>query len=296
MDLKAYLEEKKSLVDRALKEALSRHAGPSEELNRAMSYSLLSGGKRLRPILCLAGAEAVGGSLESALPAALTLEMIHTYSLIHDDLPVMDDDDLRRGKPTNHMVFGEATAILAGDGLLTEGFGLLIRAGLEGRIDPGRALAAMDVIARAAGSQGMISGQVLDLEAEGQEADLERVKFIHGHKSGKLIAASVTSGGILGGADKEQITSLNHYGQCAGLAFQIIDDILDIEGDPEVTGKRGGMDQAHGKATFPGIIGLEKSWRIAKDLVNNATASLVEFGSSAEPLHEIAGYFLTRQK
>ena len=283
-------------MDRALEEALSKHEGPSEVLNRAMSYSLLSGGKRLRPILCLAGAEAVGGSLESALPAALTLEMIHTYSLIHDDLPVMDDDDLRRGKPTNHMVFGEATAILAGDGLLTEGFGLLIRAGLEGRIDPGRALAAMDVIARAAGSQGMISGQVLDLEAEGQEADLERVKFIHGHKSGKLIAASVTSGGILGGADKEQITSLNHYGQYAGLAFQIIDDILDIEGDPEVTGKRGGMDQAHGKATFPGIIGLEKSWKIAKDLVNNATASLVEFGSSAEPLREIAGYFLTRQK
>lgn len=296
MDLKAYLEEKRSLVDRALEKALSRHAGPSEELNRAMSYSLLPGGKRLRPILCLAGAEAVGGSLESALPAALTLEMIHTYSLIHDDLPVMDDDDLRRGKPTNHMVFGEATAILAGDGLLTEGFGLLIRAGLEGRIDPGRALAAMDVIARAAGTQGMISGQVLDLEAEGQEADLERVKFIHGHKSGKLIAASVTSGGILGGADKEQITSLNHYGQCAGLAFQIIDDILDIEGDPEVTGKRGGMDQAHGKATFPGIIGLEKSWKTAKDLVNNATASLVEFGSCAEPLREIAGYFLTRQK
>lgn len=296
MDLKAYLEEKRAIVDRALEEALSKHAGPSEELNRAMSYSLLSDGKRLRPILCLAGAEAVGGSLESALPAALTLEMIHTYSLIHDDLPVMDDDDLRRGKPTNHMVFGEATAILAGDGLLTEGFGLLIRAGLEGRIDPGHALAAMDVIARAAGTQGMISGQVLDLEAEGQEADLERVKFIHGHKSGKLIAASVTSGGILGGADKEQITSLNHYGQCAGLAFQIIDDILDVEGDPEVTGKRGGMDQAHGKATFPGIIGLEKSWKTAKDLVDNATASLVEFGSCAEPLREIAGYFLTRQK
>ncbi|MBW2621684.1 MAG: polyprenyl synthetase family protein [Deltaproteobacteria bacterium] len=296
MDLKAYLAKRKALVDQALEKELSENKGPAEELSNAMSYSLFAGGKRLRPILCLAGAEAAGASIESAMPAAVALEMVHTYSLIHDDLPVMDDDDLRRGKPTNHKVFGEATAILAGDGLLTEGFGVLIRAGSEGRADPHRALAALEVIARAAGTRGMVAGQVLDLAAEGRDMDIGQVQFIHGHKSGKLIAASVTSGGILGGADKEQTRLLDRYGQCAGLAFQIVDDILDIEGDPEVTGKMGGMDEVHGKATFPGVVGREKSWEMAKDLIAKARASLAEFGSKAEPLHEIAAYFLTRRK
>jgi len=295
-ELKAYLADRKALVDQALETELSENKGPADELDNAMSYSLFAGGKRLRPILCLAGAEAVGAPPDSAMPAAMALEMIHTYSLIHDDLPVMDDDDLRRGKPTNHKVFGEAVAILAGDGLLTEGFGVLIRAGSNGRTDPHRVLAALEVIARAAGTQGMVAGQVLDLAAEGQDMDTEQVQFIHAHKSGKLIAASITSGGILGGADKEQIKLLNRFGQCAGLAFQIVDDILDIEGDPVVTGKMSGMDEAHGKATFPAIIGREQSFEMARDLISKARASLAEFGSKAEPLHEIAAYFLTRRK
>ncbi|MBW2060352.1 MAG: polyprenyl synthetase family protein [Deltaproteobacteria bacterium] len=296
MDLKAYLAQRKEMVDRALEEALPEVNGPAENLGRAMRYSLLAGGKRLRPILCLAGAEAVGALPETAMPAALALEMIHTYSLIHDDLPSMDDDDLRRGKPTSHKVFGEALAVLAGDGLLTEGLGILARAGYQGLIPSDRALFALDVIARASGKEGMIAGQVLDLESEGREVDESVVRFIHSRKSGALIAASVTSGAILGGGTQSQITAMNRYGQCVGLAFQITDDILDIEGDPEQMGKKVGVDQARGKATYPRVVGRTRSREVAQEMVAQGQAALAEFGVEAEPLRKIAAYLLMRRK
>jgi len=282
------------MVDRALEEALPEMSGPAEALGRAMRYSLFAGGKRLRPILCLAGAEAVGASPETAIPAALALEMIHTYSLIHDDLPSMDNDDLRRGKPTSHKVFGEALAIMAGDGLLTEGLWFLARAGLQGLIQPDRALAALEIIARASGKEGMIAGQVVDLESEGREVDESLVRFIHRHKSGALIEAAVTSGAVLGGGNKSQIKALERYGQSIGLAFQITDDILDIEGDPEQMGKKPGVDQARGKATYPRAVGLNKSWEVARSMVSEGQAALGGFGPEADPLREIAAYFLTR--
>ncbi len=296
MNLKDYLNQRKEWVDRALEEALPEISGPAEGLGRAMRYSLFAGGKRLRPILCLAGAEAVGAAPEIAMPAALALEMIHTYSLIHDDLPAMDNDDLRRGKPTSHKVFGEALAILAGDGLLTEGLRFLAGAGLQGLVRPDLALAALEVIARAAGKEGMIAGQVVDLESEGREADESLVRFIHHHKSGALIAASVTSGAILGGGDESQIKALERYGRSVGLAFQIVDDILDIEGDIEEMGKTPGMDQARGKATYPRVVGRDRSWEEARRMVSEAQAALAGFGPETDPLREIAAYFLNRRK
>ena len=296
MDLAAYLERRQRMIDEALEAALPERGGLAGDLSRAMRYSLLAGGKRLRPVLCLAGAEAVGGRAEEALPAALALEMLHTYSLIHDDLPCMDDDDFRRGRPTSHKVFGEAMAVLAGDGLLAEGVALLVKAGAEGRLPADRVLAALDEITRALSSEGMVAGQVVDLKMEGREVDEATVRFIHTHKTGALIAASVTSGALLAGGRPEQVEALGGYGRSVGLAFQIVDDILDIEGDPEVMGKGRGADQALGKATYPGVIGLERSWETARNLVAEGRAALSGFGPEADPLRDIAAYFLTRQK
>lgn len=296
MSLEAYLDEKREIVDQALDQALPQGAGFSANLSKAMRYSLLAGGKRLRPILCLAGAEAVGGEPEIAMPAALALEMIHTYSLIHDDLPVMDDDDLRRGRPTCHKVFGEALAVLAGDGLLTEGFRVLARAGRSNRVESGRILAALEVIASAAGPEGMVAGQTADLESEGRAVDEDAVRFIHFNKTAALISASVASGAILGGGTEEQIHALERYGRHTGLAFQIMDDILDVEGDANQMGKSTGMDSIHDKATYPKVIGLEKSREAAEDQVRRAVDSLNGFGPEADPLRKIAAYFITRRK
>ena len=295
MDLKAYLEEKGRLVDRALEEVLPRSAGFEKDLVESMRYSLFVGGKRLRPVLCLAGAEAVGAAAKAALPAAAALEMIHAYSLIHDDLPAMDDDDLRRGRPSNHKVFGEGPAILAGDGLLTLAFAHLARAGVNGDADPDRTLAALDVIAHAAGPYGMVGGQAVDLASEGGDVDIQTVEYIHQHKTAALMAAAVASGAILGGGSAAQVDALNRYGQKIGLAFQIIDDILDIEGDQERLGKPIGSDQARGKATWPALAGLAAARERAGTLVDEALTILKPFGSGADSLREIARYLLTRK-
>ena len=216
MDLMAYLERRQRMIDEALEAALPERGGLAGDLSRAMRYSLFAGGKRIRPVLCLAGAEAVGGAAAEALPAAVTLEMVHTYSLIHDDLPCMDDDDFRRGMPTSHKVFGEALAVLAGDGLLAEGLALLVRAGAEGGLPADRVLAALHEITRALSSEGMVAGQVVDLQMEGREADEATVRFIHTHKTGALIAASVTSGALLAGGGPEQVRALGSYGRSVG--------------------------------------------------------------------------------
>jgi geranylgeranyl diphosphate synthase type II len=295
-DFKAYLAEKRALVDPALQGYFPESDGLTSDLIKAMRYSLFAGGKRLRPILCMAGAEAVGGSGNDVLPVACALEMIHTYSLIHDDLPVMDDDDLRRGKPTNHKVFGEPIALLAGDGLLTEAFSVMTSPEISERVPPQTLLQAIRMIARAAGHEGMVGGQAVDIQWEGKSADLEVVRFMHTHKTGAMIAASVASGAILAGADGFQSGAIVSYGEKIGLAFQISDDILDIEGDSETMGKRAGTDQERGKMTYPAVLGLEQSKTIQRELIQGATDELRSFDGRAEPLRRIARYIIERKK
>ena len=295
MDLKLYLNEKRALVDEALGGFLPESEEQSADVVKAMRYSLFAGGKRLRPILCIAGAEAVGGDAQSVLPVACALEMIHTYSLIHDDLPVMDNDDLRRGKPTNHRVFGEAVALLAGDGLLTKAFHLMTHPDPENRVKPGASLKVIGLIATAAGYEGMVGGQVVDIQSEGKEGDSSVVEFIHTRKTGALIAASVCSGGILGGAEEDQLKALTSYGEDIGLAFQVADDILNVEGSSQEMGKSVGSDTQKGKITYPAVFGLERSKEIQRALVDRAMESMKSFEDRADPLRHIAKYIIKRK-
>lgn len=292
-DLKQYLEARRRMVEEALEVALPQQDGPETRVVEAMRYSLFAGGKRLRPILCLAASEAVGGDLKAAMPAGCALEMIHTYSLIHDDLPAMDDDDLRRGKPTNHKVFGEAIAILAGDGLLTEAFVLLSD---YNSLLPERAVQVIGVIAEAASYRGMVGGQVVDILSQNKRADLETVQQMHSRKTAALIAAATESGALAGKGSEAQVAALARYGRAIGLAFQIADDILDIEGDTELLGKTTGADEARGKVTYPAAVGLERSRQAANEMVNDALAALEGFDDRANPLRSLANYIITRKK
>lgn len=292
-DLKQYLEARRLMVEEALEVALPQQDGPETRVVEAMRYSLFAGGKRLRPILCLAASEAVGGDLKAAMPAGCALEMIHTYSLIHDDLPAMDDDDLRRGKPTNHKVFGEAIAILAGDGLLTEAFVLLSD---YNSLLPERAVQVIGVIAEAASYRGMVGGQVVDILSQNKRAELETVQQMHSRKTAALIAAATESGALSGKGSEAQVAALGRYGRAIGLAFQIADDILDIEGDTELLGKTTGADVARGKVTYPAAVGLERSRQAANEMVNDALAALEEFDDRANPLRSLANYIITRKK
>jgi geranylgeranyl diphosphate synthase, type II len=296
MDLKAYLSEKKVLVDSALDVYLPECVGPLAQLVKAMRYSLFAGGKRVRPILCVAGAEAVGGRAHDVLPVACALEMIHTYSLIHDDLPAMDDDDLRRGRPTNHKVFGEAMALLAGDGLLTEAFRLFSHPDLCGRVSHSVIVRTVGIIATAAGCQGMVGGQAVDMEVGGEtEVDGPLLEFMHVHKTGALIEASVASGVLLGGGDERDVETFSLYGRKIGLAFQIADDILDVEGDSETMGKRAGSDVRMNKVTFPKVLGMTRSREMGARLVEEAIETLARYDAKAEPLRRIARYILERR-
>jgi geranylgeranyl diphosphate synthase type II len=294
LDLKAYLEERRGLVNRALEAYLPQVRGPAFRLTQAMHYSLFVGGKRLRPILCLAAAEAVGGDAGEALPVACALEMIHTYSLIHDDLPAMDDDDLRRGQPTCHKQFDEATAILAGDGLLTAAFHTMPAAvRFEGR--EGVLLEVLQLVAAAAGYQGMVGGQMLDLLAEGRQVSLKELETIHRHKTGALLTAAVRAGALMGGGSRAEVTLLTGYGEKFGLTFQITDDLLDVEGEAAEMGKAPGMDEKRRKATYPAVLGLEATREWARRLVEEALAALEPFQERAEPLRELARYLLVRR-
>jgi geranylgeranyl diphosphate synthase type II len=292
-DLRHYLEARRLVVEEALEVALPEQDGPESRVVEAMRYSLFAGGKRLRPILCLAASEAVGGEIRSAMPAGCALEMIHTYSLIHDDLPAMDDDDLRRGKPTNHKVFGEAIAILAGDALLTEAFVLLSD---YSSLLPERMIQVIKVIAEAASYRGMVGGQVVDMLSQNKPADLETVQQMHKRKTAALIAAATESGALAGRGSEAQIAALARYGRAIGLAFQIADDILDIEGDTELLGKTTGADEARGKVTYPAAVGLERSRQAADEMVEDALAALEGFGDRANPLRSLAHYIITRKK
>lgn len=289
--MKAYLSEIGGEVDRFLAQCLKRDGVP-DILLQAMEYSLLAGGKRLRPALCLVWAEMAGESRKHVLPAAAALECIHTYSLVHDDLPAMDDDDLRRGKPSNHKQFGEAMAILAGDALLTEAFGLLFSCTVSAE----RILSAGQELVRAAGASGMVGGQVLDMEWTGLDAvqvqDLSRMQEL---KTGALIRASCVCGAVLGGAGANDVERAEAYGVHMGRAFQITDDILDVTGDEDVLGKPVGSDVNMGKVTYPALLGLDASRRLARDHTDQALASLQPYDNHhAHFLRELAEYILIR--
>ncbi|MZP28447.1 geranyl transferase [Heliobacterium undosum] len=295
MDLKAEMKQLNSKVDAALSRYMPAEDVAPPVIHKAMRYSLFAGGKRLRPVLVLAGCRAVGGDEDAVMAAACALEMIHTYSLIHDDLPAMDDDDLRRGMPTNHVVFGEATAILAGDGLLTRAFGVLAEEGLRSGQSPALVLQVIAELAEAAGSLGMIGGQVVDMESENKQIDFATMEYIHAHKTGALIRASLRIGALLGGGSPEQVEALSRYGDHLGLAFQITDDLLDIQGDPEKIGKPVGSDEKNNKATYPALLGLEKARQEAERVVQAALDSLDGFDEKAELLRELARYLLVRE-
>ncbi|MBI9084304.1 MAG: polyprenyl synthetase family protein [Desulfobacterales bacterium] len=294
-DLSAYMTEKRSRIDHHLTERLENSPAPTL-LTRAMTYSLMAGGKRIRPILCLASAEAVGRGDTGILTAACAIEMIHTYSLIHDDLPAMDDDALRRGKPTCHTAFDEATAILAGDALLTLAFEVLAHTAQSAGIAPDRWLRVIGGVARAAGRSGMIEGQMQDMAAEGNPLDLDRLERMHALKTGALIEVSVFTGALLAGADEWQTDRLGRYARNIGLAFQVCDDLLNVYGDSEQMGKATGTDHERGKATYPALMGLGPSRRLAEDLVHESLKAIEEFDNRSDPLRAIARYTIDRTR
>lgn len=295
--LKPYLESCRRRVDASLRNYLGADDASASRVARAMSYSVMAGGKRLRPVLCFAGAEAVDGDHEAVTDLACALEMIHTYSLIHDDLPAMDDDETRRGKSTCHVQFDEATAILAGDALLTLAFEIL--AATAGQRAAGSQRIWVRVIAKiasAAGCRGMIEGQMRDMAFEGKVISVEELESLHRLKTGKLIEASVVSGAMVAGASEIQLRSLKAYATHIGLAFQVADDILNVTGDPEQLGKATGTDKARGKNTYPILIGLESARGLADRLVGKALNALDVFDKKADPLRAIARYVVERKR
>jgi geranylgeranyl diphosphate synthase, type II len=293
-DLHSYMKQRAQIIDRAIAQSVEDGAGPAARLHEAMRYSLLAGGKRLRPLLVLASCEAVGGRLEAAMGLACAIEMIHTYSLIHDDLPCMDDDDLRRGRPTNHKVYGEAIATLAGDALLTDAFRVLaLSAGRSAA--PALVLDTIAELAAAAGSSGMVAGQAIDLLGEGKSKTVEELEQLHAMKTGALFLAAVRGGARLGGAGSAQIESLDAYARALGLAFQVVDDLLDVQGTPEQMGKRTQKDFQRGKATYPAILGVERSFELARELETRAHRAIAGFGGSADPLRQIATFVVERK-
>lgn len=293
------LRRRAALVEEALDQLLPGAEAYPPVIHQAIRYSALGGGKRLRGSLVMAAAGAVGGREEDALPVAAAVEMIHAYSLVHDDLPAMDDDDMRRGKPTCHRVYGEAMAILAGDALLTHAFQVVADMSARGGLDAPRALRIVAELARAGGTMGLIGGQVVDLQSEGKrEITEDVVEYIHSHKTGALFAASLVCGGLAGGAGEDQLTALRSYGQRLGLAFQIIDDVLDVGGDEKAIGKRVGSDARRQKATYVSLYGVEGARRRAEVLVGQAKATLSALmpSSSRTFLEELADFVVQRDR
>jgi geranylgeranyl diphosphate synthase type II len=292
--LKAYLQDRQKIVEEALEHYLPGEDNIPADIYKAVRYSVFNGGKRIRPILCLAAAEAVGGDLGQAIPVACALELIHSYSLIHDDLPAMDDDDFRRGKPTCHKVFGENIAILAGDALLTEAFVLLSHME-KVRLSAERRLAVIQEIAQAAGIHGMVGGQALDVLSVKFVSDENTLHEIHRRKTGALIVAAVKSGAIIFNVRKDKIQALAEYGINLGLAFQIADDILNVEGDRELMGKETGSDAAHNKLTYTSLLGSDLAKEKLAKYIDAAVASLSGFDERARPLIVIARYIMERK-
>ncbi len=290
--LESYLAERRRVVEEALDRLMPPADAPPARLHEAMRYGVFSGGKRLRPILAIAAFELAGGSGSGVLTPACATELIHTYSLVHDDLPAMDDDDLRRGRPTCHKVFGEGVAVLAGDGLLTLAFQVVAE---DDALPAERRLAIVQKLAEANGPSGMVGGQVADVEAEGQEPSLSTIGFVHSRKTGAPIAAAVVVGAIAAGAPSEQQAALASYGERVGLAFQIADDLLDVTGTAEEMGKAVGKDHERGKMTYPGVVGAEASAARARELVEQAIADVAPYGERAWALEAIARFIVERR-
>ena len=291
MELKRYLASRQKEVERALDRFLPKESAKPATIHKAMRYSLFAAGKRLRPILCLAAAEACGGEVDRAMPLACAVECIHTYSLIHDDLPSMDDDDFRRGRPTCHKVFGDGIAVLAGDALLTIAFEI------AAAVKPTRRYRLQQIIteiAIAAGSRKLIAGQVADLEAEGQEITRKELRYIHENKTAAMLIGAVRLGAMSANATAKELEAISAFGAALGLAFQVIDDILDVTQTSEKLGKSAGKDIVAQKATYPAVIGLEKSRAEAQRLTNEAHIALSVFGAKADTLHALANYLLDR--
>ncbi len=291
MRIDEYLDARSALIEKALRTILAeRHRAVEPRLLEAMEYSLLLGGKRIRPILAVAATEAVGGEADAALPFACAIEMVHTYSLIHDDLPAMDDDDLRRGRPSSHKVFGEGIAILAGDALLTDAFAVMSEAGADEAIRVG----AIRELALAAGAAGMVGGQTPDRLAEGESVGVERLESIHRRKTGALLRASVRVGAIVAGASSDVLERLTRYAEATGLAFQVADDLLDELGNTEATGKSLQRDRARGKSTYPSVLGITGARTLLGDLLERSLAAVESLGAPAEPLRGIARMVVAR--
>ena len=295
MDIHQYLEQQRERVDRFLEQSLPETLCDPQQLYESMRYSLLAGGKRVRPILTIAAAQALGYHHDAVLPFAASLEFVHTYSLIHDDLPAMDNDDYRRGRLTNHKVYGDGMAILAGDGLLTMAFELCSQNKDTNNFTPSQQLEIVRELAYGSGHQGMVGGQVMDIQAENQEVDLKHLQKIHSHKTGQLIRAAVRIGGIVGGASSTQLASLTGYAENIGLAFQIADDVLNMVGTREELGKDAGTDEKRGKQTYPSFFGIDGARKLGEECVERAINRLQIFDHQADPLRHIASYIMSRR-
>ena len=293
--LKTALAQHKAKVDQGLAALFKQELSTTSRILPAMAYSMFAGGKRIRPILCLTAAETVGGNAEAVLPVAMAIEMIHTYSLIHDDLPAMDNDSMRRGKPTCHIAYDEATAILAGDALLTLAFETASHPRLMRHHDPALVLRVIHKLAQASGYNGMVDGQMRDIQAEGAILPLSGLEHLHQRKTGAIIEASVYSGGALGGATKRQLDHIEQYARHIGIAYQVVDDVLNVEGDPEKLGKATGTDRQLGKNTYPALIGLHAAKAYAQQKIDEALNALEIFDKKADLLRALARYILARQ-
>ena len=293
MSFKSSLKYRVDYIEKLLKEYMPEEKGYQKTIFEAMNYSLKAGGKRLRPILTLEACRIVGGNEEDVIPFAIAIEMIHTYSLIHDDLPALDNDDLRRGRPTNHKVYGDAMAILAGDGLLNYAFEIMLKSSI-GKENPAKYLNAINEIAKSSGVYGMIGGQVVDIESEDKNIEMEKLDFIHLNKTAAIIVGCMRAGAIIGDATEEQLENITKYATNIGLSFQIADDILDITGDESKLGKKVGSDIDNNKSTYPSLIGLEKSKEIANDLINEAKTRISNIKGDTEFLNDLAEYIVAR--
>ncbi len=294
MEFKAVLKEKASYIEKLLNEYMPKEEGYQKTIMEAMNYSLSAGGKRLRPILTLEACKSVGGDYKDAIPFAMAIEMIHTYSLIHDDLPALDNDDLRRGRKTNHIVFGEDMAILAGDALLNYAFEVMLLGSMN-KENPNKYLNAMYEIASAAGINGMIGGQVVDVQSENKKISKEKLDYIHNNKTAAIMIGCMRAGAIIGNANDNELENITKYSKNIGLAFQIVDDILDIVGDESKLGKKVGSDIDNNKSTYPSLIGLEESKEEANRLIKEAKEALTQISNDTEFLSSLADYIVDRE-
>ena len=294
MEFKQALKQRAEYVENLLKEYMPKEEGYQKKIIEAMNYSLDAGGKRLRPILTLEACKVVGGNIKDVIPFAMAIEMIHTYSLIHDDLPALDNDDLRRGKKTNHIVYGEAMAILAGDALLNYAFEVMLSNSID-KENPNKYLKAINEISKTSGIYGMIGGQVVDIQSENQQITKDKLDYIHNNKTAAIIIGCMRAGAIIGNATQEELEKITKYAKNIGLSFQIVDDILDVVGDESKLGKKVGSDIENNKSTYPSLLGLEKSKHIAYELIKEAKENINSINNDTDFLNNLADYIIDRE-